>query len=219
MRPLTLTTPKPLLTVAGKPLVQHIAEALPPEVNELILVIGYLGEKIQGFCGERFAGRPVRYVRQEKKLGTADALKRCRPFLAGDRFLVVNGDDLIGRECLRECMRHDRALVVAEHDEPQRFGVVTLRADGTVAEVIEKPAEPQSNLVSTGVMLLDEEIFRYEPELHPNGEYYLANMFDKMLKGGHMVHAVKTAEWFPIAAPEDLPAAELFARRRHYGVE
>ena len=210
MRPLTLHTPKPLLTVAGKPLLQHIAEALPAEVDELVVVVGYLGEKVRDFCGERFLGRPVTYVRQEKKLGTADALRRCRPHLHEGRFLVLNGDDILGRGCLAECIRHERALVVAEHDEPQRFGVVTLREDGTVAEVIEKPEAPQSNLVSTGAMLLDQVIFQYEPDVHPNGEYYLANMFDKMLKGGHRVSGVRTSEWFPLAAPQDLVAAEAF---------
>jgi len=212
MRPLTIDTPKPLLKVGGKPIIERIVQILPPEIDELILVVGYLGEKIRNFCGEKFLGRPVTYVWQEKKLGTADALKRCRPHLNEDRFMVLNADDLYGRKSFDDFLnlRKERGLLVAEHADPRRFGVVTLNPDGTVFEVIEKPENPKSNLVSTGAMILDSAIFNFEADMHPNGEYYLANMFDKMLKGGHRVYAVKTAEWFPIATPQDLLAAENF---------
>lgn len=214
MRPLTLNIPKPLLKVAGKPILRHIAEALPLESDELILVVGYLGKQIQDFCGNEFLGRPVTYIWQEKKLGTANALKLCRPHLRGERFLVLNADDLHGRESLSACLRHERCLMVAEHDDPGRFGVVTLNADGTVFEIVEKPENPRSNVVSTGAMVLDNAIFDYEPDLHPNGEYYLANMLDKMLKGGHRVAAVNTRDWFPIGSPQDLAAAEDFIAKK-----
>jgi NDP-sugar pyrophosphorylase family protein len=212
MRPLTLDTPKPLLKVASRPLIQHIVESLPLEIDELLIVIGYLGDKIRAFCGERFLGRKVRYVFQEKKLGTADALKRCRPYLKKERFLVLNGDDLFHPAELYECLKYKKALLVAEHHEPQRFGVVTLREDGTIARIVEKPEAPESNIVSTGALLTDEKIFDFEPERHPNGEYYVADMLDKMIRSGERVWAVKTAGWFPIATPEDLLLAENFLK-------
>jgi NDP-sugar pyrophosphorylase family protein len=212
MRPLTLETPKPLLKVNGKPILERIIEVLPSEIDELVLVVGYRGAHIRSFCGSRFLGRPVTYVEQEKKLGTANALELCRPHLAGERFLVLNADDLHSRESLAECVRYEKALVVAEHPNPERFGVVTLNADGTVSEVIEKPEHPASNIVSTGAMVTDHAIFNYKADLHPNGEYYLANAFNKMLKDGHRVVAVRTAGWFPIGTPEDLAAAEKLFR-------
>jgi glucose-1-phosphate thymidylyltransferase len=212
MRPLTLEKPKPLLELRGKPIIQHIVEVLPPEADELILVVGYLGKQIRNFCGNHFMGRPVTYVLQEKKLGTADALKRSRPHLGRERFLVLNADDLHSAESLSDCLKCDKALIVAEHNDPRRFGVVTLNPDDTVFEIIEKPENPASNIVSTGAMILDDAIFDFEPDLHPNGEYYLTNMFDKMLKAGHRVDTVRTTGWFPIGTPEDLAAAErLFA--------
>lgn len=208
MRPLTLNTPKPLIKIGGKPILQRIAEVLPDEINELILVIGYLRNQIKDFCGNDFAGRPVTYVLQEKKLGTADALKRCKPNLGNEKFLVLNADDLHSPRSLSECLKYDRALLVAEHKDPKRFGVVTLNPDGTVREVIEKPENPASNIVSTGAMVLDEAIFNCEADLHPNGEYYLTSAFNKMLKAGHRVSAVKTNDWFPISTLEDLAEAE-----------
>ncbi len=215
MRPLTINTPKPLIKVGGKPLLLRIAQALPEQIDELIIVIGYLGDQIREFCGEYFLGRPVKYVWQKKKLGTADALLRAKTYLSGDKFLVLNGDDIIGKQSLQECMQYQKALIVAEHEDPKRFGVVRLRDDGTVAEVIEKPENPKSNLVSTGAMLLDFNIFKHKPVKHPNGEYYLADMFDKLIKSGEKVIAVKTADWFPLATCEDIKAAELWLQKKN----
>lgn len=203
MRPLTIDNPKPLLTIAGKPLIEHVVEVLPPEIDGLVLVVGYLGEKIRGYCGDKFLGRPVTYVWQENRLGTGHGLKLCESHLGGERFLTLNADDLHGKNGIRECLKHDRALLVAEHNDPRRFGVVTVNSDWTVREIVEKPENPVSNLVSAGPMVLDRNIFKYEPDLHPNGEYYLASMFGKMLKD-HRVVAVKTDYWFPIATPQDL---------------
>lgn len=209
MRPLTIDNPKPLLKIAGKPLIEHIIGALPSEIDELILVVGYLGEKIRNYCGDEFFGRPVTYVWQEKKLGTAYALKPCELHLNRERFLMLYADDLHGKNGIGECLEHDRALLIAEHDEPRRFGVVTVNDDWTVREIVEKPESPATNLVSTGAMVLDQNIFKYEPNLHPNGEYYLTSMFDKMLKD-YKVVAVKTDHWFPVAAPADLERGEKF---------
>lgn len=209
MRPLTLTTPKPLLAIAGKPILEHIGAALPPEITELVIVIGYRGDQIRAFCGERFLDRPVTYIEQAQKLGTAHALKLCRDKSNNERFLLLYADDLHDREGLEAMLAHPRSLLVAEHPEPQRFGVVTLHPGGTVAGIVEKPEQPLSNLVSTGAMVLDRHIFNYEPELHPSGEYYLTSMFDKMIRDVPVM-AVQTAGWFPVAAPGDLLNAENF---------
>lgn len=211
MRPLTLENPKPLLKIAGKPLLQYIVGALPDEVDELILVVGYLGGKIRDFCGTNFLGRPVSYVWQEKKLGTGHALKLCEPHLKNGRFLMLYADDLHSRKGLQECLKHERVILVMEHREPQRFGVVSLNPDGSIENIIEKPEKPASNLVSTGAMILDANIFRYDPDLHSNGEYYLTSMVAKMLTQ-HKVMAVQTRQWFPIASPPDLEAGEEFLR-------
>ena len=122
---------------------------------------------------------------------------------------MLYADDLHGKSGIRECLEHDRSLLVAEHNEPQRFGVVSVNPNWTVREVVEKPANPVSNLVSTGAMVLDQNIFKYEPDLHPNGEYYLTSMFDKMINDYEVV-AVKANGWFPIATPEDLKRGEDF---------
>jgi len=209
MRPLTENTPKPLLKVAGKTILEQIVSRLPSEVDELILVVGYLGQQIIDFCGKEFLGKKVQYVWQEKKLGTYHALKICRPLIEkGERFLMLFADDIHGREGIAECLKYERALIVEETKEPWKFGIVDLNNDMTINDIIEKPKKPPSNLASTGVLLLDTKIFDYEADLHPNGEYYLTSALSKMLKDGHKVYAVKSTLWLPIGYPDDIRKAE-----------
>ena len=74
MRPLTLEKPKQLLEIAGRPILVRIFENLPDEIGEVVLVVGYMGDKIRDYFGDKFLGRKIRYVEQKEKLGTADAL-------------------------------------------------------------------------------------------------------------------------------------------------
>lgn len=209
MRPLTNDTPKPLLKIGNRPLLEQIVLRLPEIIDELILVVGYLGEQIKDYCGEEFLGRKVNYVWQKEKLGTFDALKRCKSLIdPGEKFLLLYADDIHGQEGIEECLKHDCALMVAEVADARKFGVVILNNDGTVAEVMEKPAQPPTNLVSTGVLLLNDKIFKYDVPRQPNGEYYLTDAISQMIKDGEKIFAIKSTLWLPIGYPEDLAKAE-----------
>src|SRR3989338_11252442 len=94
MRPLTLEKPKPLLAINGKPLIEHVIENLPKEIDELVVVIGYKGEQIKDFLGKKFHGLKVKYVWQKEKLGTGHALRLCREHLGSDNFLMLFADDI-----------------------------------------------------------------------------------------------------------------------------
>lgn len=190
LRPLTDTCPKPLVTVAGKALLDHIVEALPSSVDEIILVIGYLGEQIQDYCKEEFHGRKVTYVFQEKQEGTAHALWLCKDLLKG-RFLFMFADDIHGKNDIAKAATYSRALLTMRSETPERFGVVVQNPDSTLSEIIEKPAHPPSNLVSTGAMVLDTHIFEFEPQNPVNGEYYLTEVIERC------------AQKYPIAVVEE----------------
>ena len=215
MRPLTLEKPKPLLTVNGKPLIEHIIDNLPKEIDELIVVVGYKGEQIWEFLGENFNGLKVQYVWQKEKLGTGHALKLCQPMLGDGKFMMLFADDIHGREGLERLLNHDRAILTAEVDDPRRFGVVHADAKGKIIDFEEKPENPKSKIVSTGAMTLDGRIFKYEPSLHQNGEYYLTTMIEQMLKE-HEVFAVPSSSWIPTATPEDLKRAEEILNSQKY---
>ncbi len=206
MRPLTLFTPKPLLKIGGRTILERLGDILPSEVDEVIMVVGYLADQIKNSVGTKFAGRPVTYVHQPKKLGTGHALFLCQPHLKG-KFLLLTGDDLHGRQGLRAAVRYPLALVAAPHPNPERFGVLTVGADDTVAAIDEKPQQPNSNLVSTGALVLDERIFSYGLPPLTGGEHLATDIFNQLIKD-HPVKISRTDFWFPIATPQDIPLAE-----------
>ena len=207
LRPLTDDRPKPLVLVAGKPLLDHIVEGLPSAIDELIIVVGYLGEQIRAYCGEKFHGRRVRYVEQTVQDGTARALWLVRDMLNG-RFLFMFADDIHGKNDIARVVSFSRGILTMPSDTPERFGVIVRNPDGTLAEMIEKPTHPPSNLVSTGVMVLDRHIFEFEPERPVNGEYYLTEVLERYARK-YPVAVVEEHLWLPIGYPEDIAKAEV----------
>ena len=206
LRPLTENTPKQLVKVAGKALLDHIVSALPSSVDELIIVTGYLEEQIKAHCGNEYFGKKVTYITQEKPSGTAHALWLCKDNLKG-RFLFMFGDDIHGRQDIARVTSYTRAMLTLTTETPERFGIVVRHPDGTLAEIIEKPKHPPSNLASTGVMVLDEHIFEYPPTVETNGEYYLTDVIAEYAKD-YPIAVVEQTLWIPIGYPEDITKAE-----------
>ena len=206
LRPLTDNCPKPLVHVAGKPLLDHIVGALPSAVDELIIVTGYLGEQIRAYCGEEFHGRKVQYVEQTVQDGTGRALWLCKDMLQG-RFLFMFADDMHGKNDIARIASYTRGILTKTSDTPERFGVIVRNPDGTLAEMIEKPTHPPSNLVSTGVMVLDDHIFEFEPQNPVNGEFYLTESLERYARQ-YPVAVVEEDVWIPIGYPEDITRAE-----------
>ena len=211
MRPLTNDKPKQLVEVAGKPILDHILEALPPEITELILVIGYRGGQIRAHYRSEYRGRPIAYVTQAEKKGTMHALRLCESYLKErERFLVMYADDLHGAGGLAACVASPAlALSVLSVEDPRRFGVVETNAEGRIVDLVEKPEEPRSNLISSGVFVLDTSVFRYKAKRLLNGEEYLAETVAAMIRDGHIFYAVPSSLWIPIGYPEDITRAEL----------
>lgn len=209
MRPLTLDTPKPLLPLAGKPLLQHLVEMLPPSVDELILVVGYRGEQIKDYCGTAFLGHPITYVTQTERKGTYHALELCKPYLAPDKpFAFFFSDDLLDPAAIAECLSYPCAVVASRVERPERFGVIELNPDGTIRDIVEKPEHPLTDLATTTAFSITPHIFRYPPAPHPRtGEYYFSTALSAMAKE-HPIRVVKTKFWFPIGTPEDMVLAE-----------
>lgn len=211
MRPLTLLRPKPLIEVAGKPLIEHMLDVLPSEIDEVIIVIGYLADMIRARVGQVYRGLPIRYAHQWMRGGTAHALSIARPFLSG-RFLLLNADDISGAKALAEAVIHPLSILATPHPEPHRFGVIIKRPDGTLDAIIEKPEHPPSNLVSTGAMVLDERIFGYPVERRGNGEYYLTDPVSALARE-HKMMVIEQPLWLPVGCPEDIAKAETTLRR------
>jgi len=206
MRPLTETRPKPLIEVAGKPIIVHVLDALPKEITEVVIVVGYKHKMVEEFLGSSYKGLPVTFVRQWMPAGTAHALSVALPFIKG-RFLLMNADDIHGPEALAEAVSHPRSILVAESAHPETMGVVQVAADGTLEGIIEKPEKPVGNLVSTGAMVLDKELFEYEALRHISGEYFMTDPLALYAKD-HPMTVVRQGLWIPVGTPADIEVAE-----------
>src|SRR5690349_874593 len=105
LRPHTLTTPKPLLLVRGRPILDWTLGALPAPVDRVLVVVNYLAEQVEAYLASQPHVRDWVAVRQQVPRGTGDAVRCCRGHLRSDRFFVLNGDDLYGAADLEQLGR------------------------------------------------------------------------------------------------------------------
>lgn len=207
MRHLTCDTPKPLVQVCGKTILDHIVEALPVEITEIILVTSYLEEQIRDHCGTSFHNRSVKYVSQQNpKGGTGDALLCAKDMVKG-KFLFMYADDIHGAEALKEVVQEDHAMLAMRSDTPEQFGVVVINEDGTLKKIIEKPTKPPSNLVNIGGFVLRTDIFTCQATVSDSGEVYVTDMLTEYAQT-YPVKVIEQKLWIPIGSPEQVAAAE-----------
>jgi UDP-N-acetylglucosamine diphosphorylase / glucose-1-phosphate thymidylyltransferase / UDP-N-acetylgalactosamine diphosphorylase / glucosamine-1-phosphate N-acetyltransferase / galactosamine-1-phosphate N-acetyltransferase len=207
MRPLTESTPKPLIPICGKPILEHIIDALPQEIDELILVVGYLKEQIMDLCGDEYKGKRVKYVVQENFAGgTGDALLRAKD-LVTEKFLFMYADDIHGSKALAEVVKKEHGMLGMHSNTPERFGVLEVNEDGTLAQIVEKPEHPTSDLVNIGGFVLDQSIFSCAVPVSESGELYVTDMLNAYAKD-HKVEVVEQTFWLPIGYPEHIVEAE-----------
>ena len=208
MRPLTLETPKPMIRVLGKPLLHWIIESLPSEITELIIVVGYKGEQIKEYFGNRFEGRSVSYVWQEKPLGTGHALHLCKEFIQpGERFLFMFADDLHSAGAIKRLVQRGVGILAQEYEDPRPFGVLEVDAQDRVIGIEEKPKQPKSNLVAVGVYVFDSTFFKHPMPLSARGEYEYIEPLRAMLREMAVV-VERTDFWHPIGQPHQIDSAE-----------
>ena len=209
LRPLTLETPKPLLKIKGRPILDYTFSSLPEKISEVILVVGYKGEQIKNYLGGEFSGKKIKYVFQGRPGGTFHALASAKNLLAPDPFLVLVADDLYKKEDLEELARHPAGVLVFETATPERFGICKIGESGFLEEITEKPDYFCGNLANTGACVLDHAVFE-EPIIYgANGEELLAPMIGSLAKS-QKIKVIQGSFWFPIGYPEDLEKAEEF---------
>lgn len=201
LRPHTLTTPKPLLPVQGRPILDWSLGALPKEVERVVVVTHYLAEQVDAYLGKQTHFNKWATVFQEKPRGTGDALRACRDQLHSDHFLVLNGDDLYGAADLAALARHRAGLLVHPVDEPRRFGIAFLKSDGTLERLVEKPDLDGRQLANTGAYVFPREVFDIELKLSPRGEYEITDYLST-LATRQPVHVVEANYWLPIGTVE-----------------
>lgn len=206
---LTGKMPKPMLEVAGKTLLEHKFDALPDEVDEIVLVVGYLGEIIRAKYRDSYNGKKVTYVEQENIVGgTMDALLAAKPLLH-DRFFVMYADDLYSANDMRACLQYEWALVVERKETVGPSAKVVIE-HGLVKNIVEKEHhDGGEGYANAALFLMDMRIFGYEPVRKDanSTEIGLPQTFARAARD-IPVHAVEATFWFPITEPGDLERAE-----------
>jgi len=207
LRPLTDAVPKPMVRIAGRPILEYTIRALPREINEVILVIGYKGEGVKEYFGDSFDGRAITYVWQDAPRGPMHALALTKDILKDDFFLVLYADDLYDSSDIANCMQTVPVILVKETAHPERFGVCLVGEKGRLISIFEKQENPPSNLALIGVHLLDKSIFELPSAPMPNGELNLTKQIGIWAKERH-IQVIRAHFWHPIGYPEDVGAAE-----------
>jgi NDP-sugar pyrophosphorylase family protein len=201
LRPHTLHTPKPLLPVRGRPILDWIAGALPVGVDRLVVVVHYLAEQVEDYLRRQQRFRDWVTVPQVEPRGTGDALRRCQAHVRSDKLLVLNGDDLFGARDLSRLAACPAGVLVHTVDEPRRFGIAFLKPDGTLEKLVEKPDLPGPQLANTGAYVFPRTVFDIEIGLSPRGEYEITD-YVSALASRQTFHVVQAEFWLPIGTEE-----------------
>jgi glucose-1-phosphate thymidylyltransferase len=214
MRPHTWSKPKPLLNVAGKPVLGHILDKLSEldvQVDELIFIVGWLGQQIQEYYQTSGYPYPARYVEQKELLGQAHAIWLAREHLSGPVLIIfvdtIFEADLSGLD--RAGL--DGVLYVKEVEDPRRFGVAVTGHDGLVQRLVEKPDTFENRLAVVGVYYIHDAawLLRAIEDLmaqnkQTKGEFYLADAYTLMIEQGARLGVREVSVWEDCGTPEDV---------------
>ncbi|MEE9520752.1 MAG: bifunctional sugar-1-phosphate nucleotidylyltransferase/acetyltransferase [Dehalococcoidales bacterium] len=201
LRPFTVTKPKVMLSIAGKPILQYVIESLAQNgIRNIVLVAGYRKEQVFDYLGsgEQF-GVDITYINQERQLGTAHALAQAKAATEKE-FLVLPGDNLIDVDTIAQFVAiKPEAMLVRRVDNPVRYGVVTIE-QGVVKDIIEKPKEAKGNIINTGIYAFTTEIFNFiEARLD------IPDVLNNMIAQGYPINAKEMdGTWLDVVYPWDI---------------
>lgn len=208
LRPLTDNIPKPMVSLRGVPLLEYTLSILPEEIRQIVIVVGYLPDKIRNYFGGSFAGRRIEYVYQREPKGTFNALSQAQDNLDEEDFLVVSGDDVYRAKDLKKIvLTKHLSILVNKTNQPERFGICKVSEDGFLEDIVEKPITFCGDMANIGVYKLNHNIFKQPVILTSNGEEVLAPMIGT-LSSCEKIELVRASFWHPIADMEDWNRAQ-----------
>jgi len=207
MRPHTLTVPKPLIPIAGKPIVQRLVEDIAKvcgeDVEEVAFIVGHFGKEVEKKLIEIAAsvGAKGTIYYQEEPLGTAHAILCAQDSLKGN-LVVAFADTLFKADFKLDTAGKDGIIWVQKVEDPRPFGVVKLSDKGEITEFVEKPETFISDLAIIGIYYFkDGEYLKKELQylvdnnIKDKGEYQLTNALDNMKNKGSKFVPGKVSEW------------------------
>lgn len=213
LRPHTIVTPKPMLRIAGKPVMDYVMDDVKRlgAVEQVIYITGHLKEKVEAHARDDI-GLPAVFVEQAVQDGTAGAVNLARPYVDGP-VLIIFVDTIFDADLsIVNTTDADGIIWTKVVEDYQRFGVVVTDADGYMTRIVEKPTEPISKRANIGLyyirdwQLLFEGIAHVLTQPQNKGEYYLTDAFQYMIDRGAKLKVVDVAGWYDAGQPETLLA-------------
>ena len=203
LRPHTHITPKPMLKIAGKPVIDYVMEDLEKlgNVEEVIYITGHLKEKVEDYARKKYPFPSV-FVEQKEQRGTADAVALARPYI-DQPVMIIFVDTIFDADfSVVKRLDVDGIMWVKEVDDYQRFGVVVTDRDGNMTKIVEKPSTPISKRANIGLyyvknwkLMLDgiDWVLKQPPN---KGEYYLTDAFQYMIDHGAKIKVIDVEGWY-----------------------
>ncbi|HEY2897023.1 MAG TPA: sugar phosphate nucleotidyltransferase, partial [Gemmatimonadaceae bacterium] len=203
LRPHTHLTPKPMLKVAGKPVISYLLDDLKAlgGIEQIIYITGHLKERVEEYARTEY-DFPAVFVEQKVQNGTATAVELARPYV-DQPVLIIFVDTIFDADLsLVQNTDADGIIWVKEVEDYQRFGVVVTDKDGYMTRIIEKPSTPISKRANIGLYyirnwkLLYEGISYVMKQPTNKGEYYLTDAFQYMIDKGAKIKVVDVEGWY-----------------------
>ena len=204
LRPHTHITPKPMLKVAGKPVMQYILEDLRRlgTVEQIIYITGHLKDKVEEYARKTFADIPSVFIEQQVQDGTAGAVALARKHV-DQPVLIIFVDTIFDADLsVTKTIDADGIIWVKEVEDYKRFGVVVTDAQGNMTKIVEKPDTPISKRANIGLYyvrnwkLLYEGIDHVLKQPKNKGEYYLTDAFQYMIDKGAKIRVIDVEGWY-----------------------
>jgi UDP-N-acetylglucosamine diphosphorylase / glucose-1-phosphate thymidylyltransferase / UDP-N-acetylgalactosamine diphosphorylase / glucosamine-1-phosphate N-acetyltransferase / galactosamine-1-phosphate N-acetyltransferase len=207
MRPLTDNTPKPLLKICGKTIIEHNIEPIIEHFDEIFMIVRYKSECFREYFGAIYRGKQIHYIEQGEQSGTGAAILALEWHITGE-FVVVSGDDLYeSTDIVRLIQQKWYATLCKQVDRPELFGIFTSDSEGRATGIIEKPTDASiGNLANIGNHKFDDQIFeilRALP-LSPRGELEITDLIHIYIQEWFYSVVEATGRWISIGYPWDL---------------
>ncbi|MFZ4633145.1 MAG: sugar phosphate nucleotidyltransferase [Saprospiraceae bacterium] len=205
LRPHTYTQPKPLMPVAGKPIIRFIVDKLVEVgLTDFVFIIGYLGDKIRHYLEQTYPNLEMEFVYQEQREGSAHAIWMAREILEDeDAVFIAFGDTIFeaNLQTMLECPYS--CLAIKKVNDPREFGVAEFDEQDFVTKLVEKPRIPKSNMAIVGLYKIDEvaELMKavehlLAHDLRTYGEFQLTDALQIMVEQGIRIKTMPVDNWF-----------------------
>ena len=221
LKPHTLTRPKPMIYVAGKPIIGHILDNLEGLFNDVVIIVGYMKDKLINYVNASYSDKfNIDFVEQKETLGLGHAVYMGKDKVGDESMLITLGDEFFGMSYEEMLGEHSElqpatgTLGVKHVDKPSHYGIV--EHDGPkITRLIEKPAKPTTDLAIAGVYFIENTTFLWEcleklikskkaASSDKPVNYQLTDALQLMVEGGGELKIFEVPDWYDCGRPEML---------------